>query len=101
MRILFLQGWHSVPCGVKPNYLKDHGHEVITPALCDDNLDAALATAQAEFNMVMGERCRHLVLPHTLAVCLRNQHSVHPAVTRGNEGELQFAIAVPSRQGDS
>lgn len=50
MKILFLHGWRSVPGGVKPTYLKDHGHEVINPALDDDNFDAALATAQAEFD---------------------------------------------------
>jgi alpha-beta hydrolase superfamily lysophospholipase len=50
MRILFLHGWHSAPGGVKPTYLKDHGHTVINPALDDDDFDAALATAQAEFD---------------------------------------------------
>ena len=50
MRILFLHGWHSVPGGVKPTYLKDHGHEVINPALDDDDFDAAMATAQAQFD---------------------------------------------------
>lgn len=50
MRILFLHGWQSVPGGVKPTHLKDHGHEVINPALDDDDFDSALATAQAEFN---------------------------------------------------
>jgi hypothetical protein len=50
MKVLFLHGWHSVPGDVKPTYLKDHGHEVINPALDDDDFDAALATAQAEFN---------------------------------------------------
>ncbi len=50
MKILFLHGWHSVPGGVKPTYLKDHGHFVINPALDDDDFDAALATAQAEFD---------------------------------------------------
>ena len=28
MRILFLHGWQSTPGGLKPTYLKDHGHEV-------------------------------------------------------------------------
>ena len=47
MRILFLHGWHSVPGGVKPTYLKDHGHEVINPKLDDDDFDAAVRIAQA------------------------------------------------------
>ena len=50
MIILFLHGWHSVPGGVKPTYLKDHGHTVINPALDDHDFDAALPTAQAEFD---------------------------------------------------
>lgn len=50
MKILFLHGWHSVPGGVKPTYLKDHGHEVINPPLDDDDFEAAVATAQAEFD---------------------------------------------------
>jgi hypothetical protein len=50
MTILFLHGWHSIPGGVKPTYLKDHGHEVINPALDDDNFAAAVATAQAAFD---------------------------------------------------
>lgn len=50
MKILFLHGWHSVPGGVKPTYLKDHGHVVINPALDDDDFEAAAATAQAEFD---------------------------------------------------
>lgn len=49
-KILFLHGWHSVPGGVKPTYLKDHGYEVINPALDDDDFDVAVATAQAEFD---------------------------------------------------
>lgn len=50
MKILFLHGWHSVPGGVKPNYRNGHGHEVINPALDDDDFAAAVATAQAEFD---------------------------------------------------
>ena len=50
MVILFLHGWHSVPGGVKPSYLRDHGHVVINPALDDDDFGAAIRTAQAEFD---------------------------------------------------
>lgn len=50
MRILFLHGWQSVPGGVKPTYLKDHGHEVINPALPDDDFAEAVRIAQAEFD---------------------------------------------------
>lgn len=50
MKILFLHGWHSVPGGVKPTYLKEHRHTVINPALDDDDFDAALAVAQQEFD---------------------------------------------------
>ena len=49
MKILFLHGWHSVPGGVKPTFLKDAGHEVFNPALDDDDFEAAVRTAQAEF----------------------------------------------------
>ena len=50
MKILFLHGWHSIPGGVKPTYLIQHGHTVINPALDDDDFAAALRTAQAEFD---------------------------------------------------
>lgn len=50
MKILFLHGWHSVPSGVKQTYLKDHGHEVVNPALDDDDFDAAVRTAQDEYD---------------------------------------------------
>ena len=32
MTILFLHGWQSTPDGVKPTYLKDHGHTVFNPS---------------------------------------------------------------------
>lgn len=50
MKILFLHGWHSVVGGVKPTYLNDAGHEVINPALDDDDFEAAVDTAQAEYD---------------------------------------------------
>jgi len=59
MTILFLHGWHSVPGGTKPTYLKDHGHTVINPKLPDEVFDEAVRIAQAEFdkhppNVVVG-----------------------------------------------
>ena len=50
MKILFLHGWQSVPGGVKPTYLEDHGHEVINPKLPDDDFAEAVRIAQAEFD---------------------------------------------------
>jgi alpha/beta superfamily hydrolase len=50
MKVLFLHGWKSVPGGVKPTYLVQHGHEVINPALPDDDFSAALRIAQAEYD---------------------------------------------------
>jgi alpha-beta hydrolase superfamily lysophospholipase len=50
MTILFLHGWQSVPGGVKPTYLTDHGHTVINPALPDDDMQDAVRIAQAEFD---------------------------------------------------
>ena len=47
MKILFLHGWNSVVGGVKPTYLKDHGHEVVNPALPHEDMDEAVRIAQA------------------------------------------------------
>lgn len=49
MKILFLHGWTSVPGGRKPTYLKQHGHEVINPALPDDDFDESVRIAEAEY----------------------------------------------------
>jgi alpha-beta hydrolase superfamily lysophospholipase len=49
MKILFLHGWQSVPGGVKPTYLAQHGHEVINPKLPDEDFNEAVKIAQAEF----------------------------------------------------
>ncbi|NLX99643.1 MAG: GNAT family N-acetyltransferase [Rhodopirellula sp.] len=50
MRILFLHGWQSTPGGLKPTHLKSHGHEVLNPALPDDDFDAAVRIAQDEYD---------------------------------------------------
>jgi hypothetical protein len=52
MKILFLHGWNSVPGGVKPTFLAQHGHEVVNPALPDEDFTLAVQIAQAEF-------CKH------------------------------------------
>ena len=48
MKILFLHGWHSIPGGVKPSFLIQHGHKVINPALDDDDFDQAEYMADAQ-----------------------------------------------------
>lgn len=50
MKLLFLHGWQSTPGGVKPTYLKDHRHEVLNPALPDDDFDEAVRIAQTEYD---------------------------------------------------
>jgi len=50
MLILFLHGWQSTPGGIKPTYLKENGHEVLNPKLADNDFDAAVKIAQAEFD---------------------------------------------------
>jgi hypothetical protein len=50
MKILFLHGWNSTPGGRKPTCLRNHGHEVLNPALPDDDFAAAVAIAQAEYD---------------------------------------------------
>jgi hypothetical protein len=51
MKILFLHGWQSTSGGIKPTYLKNHGHEILNPALPDNDFDAAVRIAQAEFDL--------------------------------------------------
>lgn len=48
--ILFIHGWQSVPGGVKPTFLAQHGHSVINPKLPDEDFAEAVRIAQAEFD---------------------------------------------------
>ena len=49
MIILFLHGWQSVPGGVKPTFLAQHGHEVVNPKLPHEDFTLAVKIAQVEF----------------------------------------------------
>jgi alpha-beta hydrolase superfamily lysophospholipase len=51
MKILFLHGWQSVPGGVKPAFLAQHGHEVFNPALPNEDFGEAVRIGQAEFDL--------------------------------------------------
>jgi hypothetical protein len=50
VKILFLHGWQSVPGGVKPSFLAQHGQEVVNPKLPDEDFNEAVRIAQAEFD---------------------------------------------------
>jgi len=50
VKLLYLHGWNSTVGGVKPTYLKSHGHKVIEPELDHEDFEAALRTAQAAFD---------------------------------------------------
>src|ERR1700686_1505537 len=50
MIILFLHGLQSVPRGVKPTFLAQHGHQVINPKLPDEDFNEAVKIAQEEFD---------------------------------------------------
>jgi fermentation-respiration switch protein FrsA (DUF1100 family) len=50
MKILYLHGWKSVPNGVKPSFLIHHGHDLVQPALPDEDFNGAIRIAQAELD---------------------------------------------------
>jgi hypothetical protein len=49
MKILFLHGWGSVPGGLKPTFLRDHGHTVLNPRLPDDDFPQSVRIAEAAY----------------------------------------------------
>ena len=50
MKVIFLLGWTWTAGGFKPTYLAEHGHEVINPALTDEDFAEAVSIAQEEFD---------------------------------------------------
>lgn len=50
MKVLFLHGYGSQPGGLKPGYLRDHGHEVVNPALPSEDFDRSVEIAQEAFD---------------------------------------------------
>ena len=50
MKVLFLHGWTSVVGGRKPTFLKENGHEILNPALPDDDFEESVGIAEAELN---------------------------------------------------
>ena len=50
MKVLFLHGFGSQPGGLKPAFLREHGHEVINPGLPDDDFAESVRIAQAAFD---------------------------------------------------
>jgi hypothetical protein len=50
MKVVFLHGWRSVPGGVKPTFLVQHGHTVLNPKLPDEDFAEAVRIAQREFD---------------------------------------------------
>ena len=47
VKILFLHGWQSVPGGLKPTFLAQHGYEVINPKLPDEDFEEAVRIVRA------------------------------------------------------
>ncbi len=50
VKILFLHGLNSTPGGLKPNYLIQHGCEVLNPHLPDCDFELSVRLAQAEYD---------------------------------------------------
>jgi alpha/beta superfamily hydrolase len=50
MKVLFLHGFGSRPGGLKPAFLREHGHEVINPGLPDNDFGESVRIAQEAFD---------------------------------------------------
>ena len=104
MTILFLHGWQSTPGGVKPTYLKDHGHEVLNPALPDDDFDAAVRIAQAEFDRHHPDVVVGSSRGGAVAMNIKTDHAPRPALpgleTMGNGQDGQARHGHPAFPAD-
>ncbi len=50
MKVLFLHGWTSQVGGLKPSYLiREEGHDVLNPALPDEDFEESVRIAEREF----------------------------------------------------
>ncbi len=49
MIVLYLHGLYSRPGGIKPTFLANRGHDVVNPALPDDDFAASIRLAQAAY----------------------------------------------------
>ena len=45
MKVLFLHGWTSVVGGRKPTFLRENGHEILNPALPDDDSEELVSNS--------------------------------------------------------
>jgi len=50
MKVLFLHGYGSDPNGIRPTFLEQSGHEVIHPALPDEDFPESVRIAQAAYD---------------------------------------------------
>src|SRR5207244_7027857 len=87
MKVLFLHGWQSVPRGVKPTFLAQHGHEVINPALPHEDFEQAVRIAQAEFDK------------HQPDVVVGSSRGGAVAMTI-NSGDARLVLLCPARKKD-
>lgn len=75
MKLLYLHGWNSVVGGVKPTFLRSHGHEVIEPALDHDDFNLALVTAQAAYDASLPDVVVGSSRGGAVAINLRSGHA--------------------------
>lgn len=81
MNILFLHGWTSVPGGRKPTHLQNCGHQVVNPALPDEDFEGAVRIAEDAL-AGLGSRSIDVIVGSSRggAVALNMRHGPIPLV---------------------